>query len=233
MASTPGPTFGELLRRHRLAAGLTQEQLAERASLSVRGISDLERGRRLRARSDTIALLAKALGLAKDEAARLSATVWADVDVPPAEEAVGTPTPPNRARHNLPASLTSFVGRAIEVVALQERLRTARLVTLTGPGGSGKTRLALEVAAGLPDCFLHGVWLVELAALADAALVPEVVAGVLGLVEAPGRPVLAGLVEHLRGRDVLLVLDNSEHLVEECARLAEALLRGGPNVRIR
>jgi transcriptional regulator with XRE-family HTH domain len=85
MASTPGPTFAELLRRHRLAAGLTQEQLAERAGLSVRGISDLERGRRLRARSDTIALLAGALGLVKEEAARLSATVWAELDAPPAE----------------------------------------------------------------------------------------------------------------------------------------------------
>src|SRR5262249_50078999 len=126
MASTPGPTFGELLRRHRRAAGLTQDQLAERAGLSVRGISDLERGRRP-PRRDGRAGRAGGGGGGRGGGARLSAPVGADVDAPPGEGAMAAPSPPARTRHNLPAALTSFVGRAAEVAALQERLGSARL----------------------------------------------------------------------------------------------------------
>jgi predicted ATPase len=134
--------------------------------------------------------------------------------------------------HNLPLQPTSFVGREAELAAVRELLARHRLVTLTGPGGTGKTRLALQVAADVLPEYPDGVWLAELAGLADPALVPPAVAAAAGVREAPGWPVLAALTEALRPRRVLLLLENCEHLVEACARLAEALLRACPDVRL-
>jgi predicted ATPase/DNA-binding CsgD family transcriptional regulator len=134
--------------------------------------------------------------------------------------------------NNLPASLSSFVGRARELRELQALLTTARLVTLTGVGGCGKTRLALEVARAVQDRYPDGVWLVELAALSDAALVPQRAAAVFGMRETQVEPIAAALARTLRGRSLLLVLDNCEHLLDACARLAEAILRTCPDVRV-
>ena len=134
--------------------------------------------------------------------------------------------------HNLPLQLTSFVGRERELVAVRAALSTARLVTLTGPGGTGKTRLALQAAADALDAYPEGVWLVELAALADPALVPQAVAAAVGVREEPGRPLPATLTEALRPKRLLLVLDNCEHLLDAGARLADALLRTCPQVTI-
>ncbi len=135
-------------------------------------------------------------------------------------------------RTNLPAQLTSFVGREKEIAEIKQLLASHRLVTLTGPGGTGKTRLALHVAAEVLATFPDGVWLVELAPLADAALVPRAVATVLGLREDAGRPILATLTDFLSARNLLLILDNCEHVVEACAHLADALLRACPKVVI-
>jgi class 3 adenylate cyclase len=135
-------------------------------------------------------------------------------------------------RTNLPAQLTSFVGREKEIAEIKQLLASHRLVTLTGPGGTGKTRLALHVAAEVLETFPDGVWLVELAPLADAALVPRAVATVLGLREDAGRPILATLTDFLSARNLLLILDNCEHVVEACAQLADALLRACPKVVI-
>jgi predicted ATPase/DNA-binding CsgD family transcriptional regulator len=135
-------------------------------------------------------------------------------------------------RHNLPASLTSFIGRERELVEVQARLAGARLVTLTGVGGCGKTRLALEVARTVLDRYPDGVWLVERAALADAALVPQTVAAVFDLRELPGQAVANALATSLRGRNLLLVLDNCEHLLDACARLVDGLLRACPELRV-
>jgi predicted ATPase len=133
--------------------------------------------------------------------------------------------------HNLPLQLTSFVGRERELTTVQGLLAQHRLVTLTGPGGTGKTRLALQATAealvpadGQP-AFADGVWLVELAALADPAPVFQAVATALGVREEPGRPLLATLTDALRHQRLLLVLDNCEHLLDTCARLADAQLR--------
>jgi predicted ATPase/class 3 adenylate cyclase len=127
--------------------------------------------------------------------------------------------------HNLPLQLTSFVGRERELAAVRALLAQHRLVTLTGPGGVGKTRLGLQAAADLLGGYQDGVWLVELAPLADPALVPQAVAAAVGVREEPGRPLLATLTDALTPRRLLLVLDNCEHLIEASARLSEALLR--------
>ena len=135
--------------------------------------------------------------------------------------------------HNLPSlHLTSFIGREREMTETKRLLAGTRLLTLMGPGGSGKTRLALQVATGLVEEFPQGVWLVELAAVFDAAHVPQAVATVFGVREVPGRAVLEALVDYLRPRELLLVLDNCEHLVDACARLADTLLRNCPHLRI-
>ena len=134
--------------------------------------------------------------------------------------------------HNLPAPTTSLIGRGRELEGVGEALRRARLVTLSGPGGVGKTRLALELArrqvARRPD----GVWLVDLAAGPDTPDVAGETARVLDLRGPRGVPTMDVLREHLAGQDLLLVLDNCEHVVEACARLAGTLLTSCPNVRI-
>ena len=134
--------------------------------------------------------------------------------------------------NNLPLQLTSFVGRQQEVAAVKEALAAARLLTLTGIGGCGKTRLALQVAADVLECYPDGVWLVELAPLADPALVPATVATVVGAREQPGQPLQATVLQALGSKRLLLLLDNCEHLLDICARLVDALLRTCPHVRI-
>jgi non-specific serine/threonine protein kinase len=141
---------------------------------------------------------------------------------------------PGERRHNLPAHPIRLIGRDEEVLAVRERLLDAErgLLTLTGAGGCGKTSLALDVARGLVDEFPDGVWLVELAALADGSLVPQAVAAPFGVLEGPERPLLDGLIAHLGPRAALLVLDNCEHLVDAAAALADALLSACPALRI-
>jgi predicted ATPase/class 3 adenylate cyclase len=134
--------------------------------------------------------------------------------------------------HNLPAQWTRFIGREQAMAEVKRLLTGSRLLTLTGVGGSGKTRLALQVAADLLEEYADGVWLVELASLADPALVPRIVAATLGLREDPGRSPTQTLLEHLRRRAVLLLLDNCEHLLLACAQLAEDVLRGCPQLRL-
>ncbi len=126
--------------------------------------------------------------------------------------------------HNLPLPLTSFIGREKESQEINRWLGHYRLVTLTGPGGTGKTRLAIRVASDLVNSFSDGVRFVELAPVADPALLPQTVAGVLGLREEPGNSILKTLSDHLRHKTMLLVLDNCEHLVDAAANLAHHLL---------
>ncbi|MGH2352716.1 MAG: ATP-binding protein, partial [Chloroflexota bacterium] len=133
---------------------------------------------------------------------------------------------------NLPYDPTSFIGREHETAEVRRLLDAHRLVTLAGPGGVGKTRLAVEVARGLVEAHPDGVWLVALGPLADPDLVPRAIAAAAGVELAPGRPPMAALADTLRPRQLLLVLDNCEHLVEACAAAAEALLRDCPQVRL-
>ncbi len=135
-------------------------------------------------------------------------------------------------QHNLPIQLTSFIGREQEMEKARQSLAETRLLTLLGPGGTGKTRLALQVAADLVEQFPDGVWFVELAPLTDPDLIAQRVATTLNVQEQSGRPLLDTLTNYLRRRTVLLLLDNVEHLVHESAELAEHLLLNCPSVKL-
>ncbi len=136
------------------------------------------------------------------------------------------------APNNLPVAVTSFVGRRSEQAAIKELLAATRLLTLSGIGGCGKTRLSLEVAREIIAEYADGAWLVELAPLANAELVPQAVAHGLGLKEEPHQPTIETLVAHLKPRSMLLLLDNCEHLLGACADLVAILLRSCPGLRI-
>jgi predicted ATPase/class 3 adenylate cyclase len=151
-------------------------------------------------------------------------------------EGLRTDFPPLRALDaspgNLRAATTSFIGRESEIAELQAAVKAHRLVTLTGVGGVGKTRLALEVAARLADEFPDGVWFFDLAAVADPAAVPDAVAAVLGITQQPGRSVAESVAAALEGRVRLLVFDNCEHVVDSVADLVEAILAASATVTI-
>jgi predicted ATPase/DNA-binding SARP family transcriptional activator len=147
---------------------------------------------------------------------------------PPAPGTPGGPAFPN----NLPAQLAAFVGRERELAEIRELVRASRLVTLTGAGGSGKTRLSLQVAAQLPGGSADGAWLVELAAVSGEEAVAPAICEVLGTAIQPGRPALDALLDALAPQDILIVLDNCEHLIGACAKSAYAILRHCPRVRL-
>jgi predicted ATPase/class 3 adenylate cyclase len=134
--------------------------------------------------------------------------------------------------NNLPQQLTSFVGREREMAEVKRLLGSTRLLTLIGAGGTGKTRLSLQAAAEVMEEYPDGAWLVELAPLSDPELVPQAVAIVLSVREEPGVSLIQTLVEHLKPRRLLLILDNCEHLLSACARLVETLLRQCPHLTI-
>ncbi|HVS55905.1 MAG TPA: AAA family ATPase, partial [Casimicrobiaceae bacterium] len=134
--------------------------------------------------------------------------------------------------NNLPQQVTSFVGREEDIAKVRQLLLTARLLTLLGPGGIGKTRLSLQSAADMLDGFRDGAWLVELASQTDPGLVPQIVAQALGVREESSVPLMATLGAHLKSRQLLLILDNCEHLVAACAELADKLLRAARDLHI-
>jgi non-specific serine/threonine protein kinase len=237
------PAFAQLLRRYRLAAGLTQEALAARANLSVRAVSDLERGVKRHPHWETVALLTQALGLTEAERADFAGAARQAVLLPTTMPAQGQApqTGPVRALDiqpgqtkstNLPRVLTSFIGRTREQVTVARLLQEAPLLTLTGAGGCGKTRLAIEVARAVVAAYPDGVCLVELAPLADPTLVAQAVATALGVPEEPGHPWLSLLAAALQEKHLLLVLDNCEHLVGACAELAGTLLQSCPQLQV-
>jgi predicted ATPase/DNA-binding SARP family transcriptional activator len=133
---------------------------------------------------------------------------------------------------NLPIPITSFIGRAREMARVKQLLEKARLVTLTGSGGCGKTRLAIQVASDLVVSFRDGVWWVDIAPLLDTSLIPQAIAKAVGVHEIPNAPLSESLVNHFHARNILLVLDNCEHLVDGIVRLAMALLGACPELKI-
>jgi class 3 adenylate cyclase len=135
-------------------------------------------------------------------------------------------------RHNLPAQMTSFIGREKEIIEIKHAINGHRLVTLTGSGGTGKTRLSLQVAAELLDLFKQGVWFVELAPLTDPELIPQTILSVIGIREQQGKLSIELLRDYLSDKKTLIVLDNCEHLVEASAKVTDTLLKAAPQLKI-
>jgi predicted ATPase/DNA-binding XRE family transcriptional regulator len=211
------PDFGTLLRQHRLGAALSQQALAELAGMSRDGISALERGYRRTPQRETLAILATALALRGEQRREFEAAARS-----------GAPRhDPDRS--TLPLALTSFVGRDAELDEIATLVREHRLVTLTGTGGIGKTQTALHV--GLTAGGDGAVCFVGLAPVGSEAVVAAIAAAVRAP-EAHNRSLLDALVAFLKAKQLLLILDNCEHVVAQAATVADAILAGCPRIRI-
>jgi predicted ATPase/transcriptional regulator with XRE-family HTH domain len=217
-----------LLRHYRLAAGLTQEELAERAGLSVKGLSSLENGKRQAPYRHSVTLLAAALRLSEDDAARLEAVVVrrrGPASTTPSVRVVQDALMTGTGHADLPISPTPLIGREHEVAEVLRLLQREdiRFLTLTGPGGVGKTRLALQIALRLQEHFADGVVFVSLAALSTPDLVLTTVAHALGVEEPGSRTLQSTLATFLRHKHLLLVIDNFEHVASAAIELVPLL----------
>lgn len=222
-------SFGYWVMRRRKALDLTRAGLAQQVSCSPETIKKIERDERRPSRQ-IAELLAVVLGVPGEERDRFLRAARGErpVDHLPF---VNQPLV-QKPRHNLPHRLSRFIGREEELVEIGQLVARTRLVTLTGVGGGGKTRLALEAARDLLAAFPDGIWLVELAPLSDPSLAASFIASTLGLINDPNRSPLDALVEYLRNRQLLLVLDNCEHLIGTMARLVETLVHHCPDLHV-
>jgi predicted ATPase/transcriptional regulator with XRE-family HTH domain len=218
--------FPALLKRLRAEAGLSQQMLAGRALISVQAVSALERGYRKAPYRETLDRLADALALPADVRTKFEAAAARARGPRQPDPAYAAPA------HNLPRRVTSFLGRDEVVAEIASLVVMAPLVTVVGTGGAGKTRAAIEVGVQLLDRFPNGVWFVEFAPLSDPALVVNMIAAVLGVQEQSGRPLLDTVVAYLEVKQLLLVLDNCEHVIGDVRRLAVSVLRTCPEVSI-
>ena len=205
--------FGTLLRQYRIAAGLSQEALAERARMSTNGIGALERGYRRTPQRETLALLVGALELDDERREEFETAAQRQ-----GRTSAGVST--------LPLALTSFVGRETELDELALLVRDHRLITLIGAGGIGKTQTALQLATRLSRDSGRSTAFVALETVGDHSLVVAAIATALGVPEVPRRPLLDTLLAYLKSKSLLLLLDNCEHLVPGAAYVTETLLVG-------
>lgn len=222
-------SFGRLLVGFRLAAGLTQAELAKRACISIVSVSALERGTRRAPYRHTVGLLADALKLSGADRGRL---VNAAVRPQRSNGPRGRGLDDDRLRQNLRLETTLFVGRSRVLRKLQTLLERERVVTLVGAGGIGKTRTAMQVAALMCYAFPDGVWLVELASLSDGTRMADAIMAALGAIGQGAVVAEDALLAILREKRLLLVLDNCEHLLDQTARTVQAIVRSAPAVRI-
>ncbi len=224
--------FGILLKRLRLQAGLSQEQLAERARISAKAVGAYERGDRRAPYRDTLALIVEALGVtgaAYDEL--VSAANRARRRGP---SAIGVAARSESPAHpnNLPIARTTFVGRDHDLAEVTALLDRYRLLTLVGSGGVGKTRLAIQAGAQLLDLYPDGVWFVDFAPITDPRLAASVTAQALGISQQQGHRVDEAIPAWLRRKRLVLIFDNAEHVLEKTAALADAILATARDVRI-
>jgi len=226
-------TFGELLKYLRRMEGLTQRELSIAVRYSDTQISRLEQNQRVPDAATLTALFFPALHIENQPEwatrllelaakARRETFQPQDVDI----------RSPDKPSHNLPFQLTSFIGRKADVSRIAQKLSKHRLVLLTGVGGIGKTRLAIHCSSKLLSKFRNGIWWVDLAPLVDEALVPQAIAQVLGVHESSTQPLIQTVESFLREKQLLLVLDNCEHLISACTQLAEVLLTRCANLKI-
>ena len=225
--------FGSLLKAYREQAGHTQEELATLARISVRGLRYVERGV-TSPNPRTLRRLASALSLTPAQQASLVAAARearsrnaASIVEPEANRVAQTGTAP-AGLGDMPGQLTNFIGRKATLTTASRRLADDRLVTLVGAGGCGKTRIAIEVGRPVRAARPDGVFFADLSGLSDPFLVPGALLRAFGLREVPGRDATDVLISYVAGRDLLVVLDNCEHLVEACAVVAQALIDDCP-----
>jgi predicted ATPase/DNA-binding XRE family transcriptional regulator len=221
-------SFGTWLRQKRRSLDLTQKAFADQigcAEITVRRMEADE----YKPSSQLAFVLFEKLGVPEPER-----TQWVRFarGLAPYPNQPTVPSPPLEQRTNLPIPLTSFIGRKKEQDEIRNLITKNRLVTLVGVGGIGKTRLSIQAASALLDDFPYSIWLVELAPLADPALVPQSIINTLGLIEQANRSPQSVLADFLRAKKSVLILDNCEHLIQACAQLAETLLHACPDLHI-
>jgi len=219
------PSFGALLRELRLAANLSQEALAERATMSADGISALERGVNKAPQRETLSLLLDALRLEPDQRHAV-------------EAAARRPSRPRRSasrgprKHNLPRLASPLFGRERDLADVGDLVANTHVLTVTGAGGVGKTRLAVQIGYQSLDDREDGVWFVDLAAVRDCADVVPAIAGVLNVRERAAEPLLDAVTQALLRKRVLLIVDNCEHVVSGAAAAVEKIAGDCPDVRV-
>ncbi|MDQ2691963.1 MAG: NB-ARC domain-containing protein [Chloroflexota bacterium] len=219
-------SFGTWLRKQRRALDLSQKVLANQVGCAEVTLRRIEAGT-LKPSKELASLLMEKLGIPDPERSNWISFARGVSAFPPSV----TPSS-SEPITNLPAPLTTFIGRDREQADVLELIAKHRLVTLTGPGGIGKSRLSVKVGEQIPGDYPDGVWLVELASIVDSALVPHTAALTLGLREDPKRKVTDTLCDFLRPKRILLLLDNCEHLLDACAQLIDRLLRTCPQLRV-
>ena len=228
-------SFGVWLKRQRSSRGLTQGQLAHQigcATITLRKIEAEER----RPSLPIIEQLTRIFEIPQNEQKNFLKYARGDWTKAPGETTVETPWTRSqagtKAKNNLPIQLTSFIGKEKEINEIKGSILEHRLVTLTGVGGVGKTRLALQIATVLLDQFRDGVWFLELSSLSDPNLVSQVIVSSLAIPERQGLSILKRLLDYLRTKKILLVMDNCEHLIAACAEIVDTVLSNSPGVKI-
>ena len=230
-------TFGEWLKRRRKSQGWTQAELAQQINCSTSMLKKIESEQR-RPSEQIVEQLAKAFGIQNDEQAAFLSFTRGNWKTQPPEITDSpwlAPHPPKQdtsTKHNLPSQLTSFIGREEEISNITVKLETERLITVTGPGGTGKTRISIQIANEALDQYPDGVWMVKLATVLDPLLVPRITANSIGLPEESQRPATDMLCDYLRDKKMLILFDNCEHLIEACATLVDILLSACPKLYI-
>lgn len=220
-------SFGQWLRQRRRMLDLTQQGLADEVGCARITLRRIESGA-LKPSKELAQILLEKLGLPEMERPRWIQFARGYSDFP----ARLVDSIASKPLTNLPASLTSFIGREKERAEILKLISKYRLVTLVGPGGVGKSRLSLKAGEQIVGDYTHGVWLVELAPILDPSLIPRSTAIAIGLRDEPQRPVIDMLSDYLSEREMLIILDNCEHLLDACAQLVDTLLKRCPNLKI-